>query len=266
MPEADGHEINDDIDTFWNSWFSNGRFSTFLKVNTRNTNINYEIDYERILLSGDSSGAIPVMHTWLTQPDLGIKAIYLQYPLLHHYSRTCGEGKINIGGVEITVDDMNKYMASYKDELERLISGDICPIRSASRSPEGALMNNYLPICNRWKYAYNCDSVAERIMKGTRNEVPGTSPQICIFHGDIDERIPREQNYDVLRALTEKWEGKMMDRIHTAKAVGMGHGKDKDMQIRDAEFLQYLAWIIEREWGAPDRVEEAKEWLAGYEM
>lgn len=262
MPEANGHEINDDIDTFWNSWFKNGTLEKYLKDHK----CKVKIDFDRILLSGDSSGAIPVLHSWLTQSKLSIRAIYLQYPLLHQYKRKFEEDRLDIRGVEIRVKDMDKYMVSYEHELERLKQLGKCPIRSASLPPEGALMNSYLPICDKWKDAYNCDSVAERIINDTRNEVPETFPLMCVFHGKDDERIPREQNSDVYAALRSKWGEIMDDNMVIASVPGLMHGKDKDLEIRNEEYLQYFVWQIEQEWGIPERVENAKEWLAQYDV
>lgn len=242
MPEANGDDMNNDIDWFWNNWFKGADLESIFKQNNREV----EIDRTRILLSGESSGANLVIHSWLTQPGLGIKAIYLQYPQVMPYERAPESDPINVRGVAVPVADMRKHLAPSLIELIKLKQLEKCPIRSSSLPPEGALMNNYLPTSDKWKDAYGCPTAGERIVGG--KEIPGTWPLVCIFHGDIDPRIPPKVNADFIKALKSNWGKKLESKVHLKIVTGMKHGGDMGMSLEGQDYLEDFARKIGKVW------------------
>ncbi|KAF2122573.1 Alpha/Beta hydrolase protein [Lophiotrema nucula] len=101
LPEATGAEILADIDTFWTQWFKNeALFERDMKTMFPEMNVNIRRD--QLLMSGDSSGRFLAVYSWLKHPDVSIKAMCLQYPMLRAFRRHKIQG--DYYGVEINDD------------------------------------------------------------------------------------------------------------------------------------------------------------------
>ncbi|KAJ4294459.1 hypothetical protein N0V90_008150 [Kalmusia sp. IMI 367209] len=83
VPEASGIDILDDLADFW-TWFNDKGVNKFFA----SQNISIDIDYERLLVSGDSAGGYMALQSGLTRPKGEIKAILAQYPMTNYARRT----------------------------------------------------------------------------------------------------------------------------------------------------------------------------------
>jgi acetyl esterase/lipase len=84
MPEHQGKDILADVDRFW-EWYQSPDFEEIMRKLCPNMNGKFLRD--ELLVSGDSAGGFLATHSWLSQPKLHIKAMYLQYPMLRAYTR-----------------------------------------------------------------------------------------------------------------------------------------------------------------------------------
>lgn len=76
VPEASGEDILEDLRDFW-TWFHNHGVDDFLA----SQNVKLELDYEHLLVSGESAGGYMALQSGLTRPKGEIKALLLQYPM-----------------------------------------------------------------------------------------------------------------------------------------------------------------------------------------
>lgn len=138
MPECHGKEILNDVDIFW-EWYQSPRFYSDLRNLLRETSdhgsdISVRIDRRQLLVSGDSAGGFLAAYSWLSQPYLRIKALYLQYPMLHAYTRHAVEpyrGKV------ISETEVQEFAELYCDHIMDLKAlGKLTP-RTDSTPPDG---------------------------------------------------------------------------------------------------------------------------------
>jgi acetyl esterase/lipase len=75
-PEASGADILEDLADFW-SWFNDKSVDKYLA----SQDVNVALDYEHLLVSGESAGGYMALQSGLTRPEGEIKAILAQYPM-----------------------------------------------------------------------------------------------------------------------------------------------------------------------------------------
>ncbi|OAG07463.1 alpha/beta-hydrolase [Paraphaeosphaeria sporulosa] len=83
VPESSGADILEDLADFW-SWFNDKGVDKYLT----SQNVNVDLDYKHLLVSGDSAGGYMALQSGLTRPEGEINAILAQYPMTNHTRRS----------------------------------------------------------------------------------------------------------------------------------------------------------------------------------
>jgi acetyl esterase/lipase len=177
MPESHGREILNDADIFW-EWYQSRQFyldlqTLFLGSGTNRTDVNTKIDRHQLFVSGESAGGFLAAYSWLSQPDLRIEALYMQYPMLRAYTRRSGEpyrGKV------IPEHEVQEYAKVYCDHITALKALDKINPRTDSVPPEGmdmaymfssakkeVIMNGKKTRISYWKWWFRQPDILERL-------------------------------------------------------------------------------------------------------
>ncbi|EDU44574.1 Alpha beta hydrolase fold-3 domain protein [Pyrenophora tritici-repentis] len=83
LPEHTGAEILSDLSDFW-TWFHSGSVENFLNNQPATPAGGFALDYDKVLVSGDSAGGYMALMSGLLQPKGSIKAILAQYPMTNY--------------------------------------------------------------------------------------------------------------------------------------------------------------------------------------
>lgn len=78
LPEHSGKDVLEDLGDFW-GWFNSGSVAKFLSTTTPHEKL--ELDYEKIMVAGDSAGGYMALMSGLLHPQKSVKAIIAQYPM-----------------------------------------------------------------------------------------------------------------------------------------------------------------------------------------
>ena len=122
-PEHTGHDMLQDVADFW-AWFKDGGVDRFLA----SQKLSAELDYGRVLASGDSAGGYMAMQLGLTRPEGEIKAVLAQYPMTNYARR--GPGRAGFDG-EVPpppVEFIDQHMAGVRPG--DVVSSAVPPTRS----------------------------------------------------------------------------------------------------------------------------------------
>ncbi|KAL5408527.1 hypothetical protein PMIN06_001958 [Paraphaeosphaeria minitans] len=86
VPESSGADILEDLADFW-SWFNDNGVDKYLT----SQNVNVDLDYKHLLVSGDSAGGYMALQSGLTRPKDEINTILVQYPMTNQPRRSPGD-------------------------------------------------------------------------------------------------------------------------------------------------------------------------------
>lgn len=253
LPEATGPELLSDIDEFWNSWYlglGSGNINSFDKM-MLDRFPSVQVDKGRVFLSGESAGAIPVIHSWLTQGHkVELKAIYLQYPLLHEYVREVGKDQttINFMGEDVPLKLIKTAGDAALRELERRKAvGEPTPHRSNEKPPNGMFWALYLSINGKWSERFGAKTMGDRVKQ--MQQEPAFLPHIYIFHGEQDIVVQPTKTKEWVDVVMEKWP-KLKDMIEFHIVDGVGHGFDYQLMLDgNHPYLMKFADGLKKVWG-----------------
>ncbi|KAF2676810.1 alpha/beta-hydrolase [Lentithecium fluviatile CBS 122367] len=225
-PEHTGNDILEDLTDFW-AWFNGGGVEKFLA----SQNISAELDYDRVLASGDSAGGYMAIQLGLTRPKGEIKAVLAQYPMTTFARRkpdTAGLG----GELPPPTSFIDEHMASVQPGA--VISSAVPPARSNLSLALDAhgRFNDYF-------------GTGRRLWPITAIEDAKHMPPTYIIHGEQDRAVVVGDTKAFVKKAEELLPG--VEVRLDVRDDNRDHGFDIDMKEDEEPWLkESLKWVEER--------------------
>jgi acetyl esterase/lipase len=222
IPESNGADILEDLSDFW-TWFKNKSVTTYLA----SKNQELDIEYEKLLVTGDSAGGYMALMSALTQPKSGIKAILAQYPMTQ-YMRL--EPSPTFFGMPAPGPEVvEQHIANMTPNT--VVSSAVPPARAGLSYSLAAYNNAYLkyfgPDEKMWPFGALADA----------SEMPPT----WIIHGDQDQAVSVGDSQAFVKRWTEK---EVRGEVRLDVLPGMDHGFDIGLKEGEEEWLaKGLEWV-----------------------
>lgn len=212
MPESNGFEILEDIDFFWN-WYHNVDLPKVVEQRVgRNIGLKQRLRGDQLLISGESAGGFLAAYSWLSQPKLRIKAMYLQYPMLAAYTR---DDVYDYRKKKFTKSEVQGLAQKYYNHHQKLKKNPGLPPRVSSIPPEGMDMawlfstgkikvdvNGKTEEISYWKHIFQAPDILDRMRElvakspMSNHPRPAYCPALFISHGTEDTNCPRQDSQE----------------------------------------------------------------------
>ncbi|KAH8712250.1 Alpha/Beta hydrolase protein [Phaeosphaeriaceae sp. PMI808] len=224
VPEHSGDDILEDLADFW-TWYNDGGVEKFLS----SQNVNIELDYDRLLVSGESAGGYVALQAGLTRPKGDIKAILVQYPMTNYPRRKATETLLSMPSPPPSFID--EHMASVKPGT--VVSSAVFPARVE--------LIYGLGVYGRYNEFFG---TGKHLWPITAIEDAKSFPPTFILHGEQDTSVKIEDS----RAFVKKAKDVIPDaEIKLAVREG-DHGFDGELKEDEEEWLKEGLQWIEGKW------------------
>lgn len=222
-PESSGNDILEDLADFW-TWVHGGGLAGYLA----SQKLSIELDFDRLLVSGDSAGGYMALQSGLTRPKGEIKALLAQYPMTDILRRTIAD---KVVGMDIPprsfVDD---FIATMKP-------GDII---SSATPPERLQLSFALAAHGRYEEFFG---KGKHLWPITAVEGAKSLPPTLIIHGEQDTAVSIEDSRSFVKKV-----GELLPGTEVRLEVRDGeHGFDAAMKEDEETWLKEgLKWLEEK--------------------
>ncbi|ORY05072.1 Alpha/Beta hydrolase protein [Clohesyomyces aquaticus] len=222
-PEHTGDDILADIADFW-VWFRD-TLPTYLA----SKNPSLSIDFDKVLVSGESAGGWCALQSILTLPKDTFNACLIQYPVTNAFP--------------VALDDkLMGYPVPPKEELDKFLA-EIVPgtILSSVMPPARSFVSTMLRAHGRWDEFFGN---AKHLMPDTRLEDAQFWVTTYIIHGENDTVVRVKWT----RAFVEKIRARFPEtKVELVTPEG-DHGFDEAIYEDDEEWLAELLKGVEGDW------------------
>jgi acetyl esterase/lipase len=192
------------------------------------------LDYEKVLVTGDSAGGYMALMSALTQPpSSAIKAVLAQYPMTNYLR--CTPSETFMGRPSPKESELDEHLASMKPGA--LVSSAFPPERTNISYPMAAY-GRYLDYFGKDEIMWPIGLVGDAGKDGEWRKLPPT----WIIHGDADTAVDVEDS----RTFVEKCRRVMDEEVEVRLELreGMEHGFDIEMKEDEEEWLKNgLVWL-----------------------
>lgn len=220
VPEHSGADILADLDDFW-KWFHDGGLTSFLT----SQNLSVKLDYDKVLVSGDSAGGYMALMSGLSQPKGCIKAILAQYPMTDSLRRE---------PVDIYMEQPSPSPSIIDEHIASVPQGTVI---SSAVPPARQLLSYALSAHGRYLEFFGQDRDMWPLYLVEKKE---WLPPTWIVHGDADVAVGVEDT----RAFVEK--GRRLEGVEILVEIrpGEDHGFDIGLKEDEVEWLRDgLRWV-----------------------
>ncbi|KAF9696683.1 hypothetical protein EKO04_005378 [Ascochyta lentis] len=220
IPEHSGADILEDLAAFW-TWFRSGGLTSYLA----SQGVAAELDFDRVLASGDSAGGYMALMSGLLQPKGSIKAILAQYPMTDGLRREPSELFIDLPSPPSSL--LDKHLAAIKPGA--IVSSCVPPARMELSYVLSAY-GRYLEFFGNDKLMWPLYLVDEKKWL----------PPTWIHHGDVDTAVSIEDT----KAFVGKCEKIEGTEIRLEIVKGKDHGFDTQAKEDEEPWLKEgLEWV-----------------------
>jgi acetyl esterase/lipase len=227
IPEHNGHDILSDILTFW-KWFNKDLSDYVVSIDP-----NIQLDFEKLLVTGDSAGGHLSIHSALMTPPGLIKAMLLQYPMTSYLTR---EATASFNGEEALGPE------SIDDYISTIVPGTIV---SSVVPPEKMNLSFALSIYGRWQEFLG---YTKGLLPIEAIENATSFPPTWIVHGESDTAVSVEDSKAFVKKVVEVLGEETEKRVRLHVEPGKDHGFDGELREEDTPWLKEgLEWI-EGQW------------------
>ncbi|KAF1937955.1 alpha/beta-hydrolase [Clathrospora elynae] len=227
VPEHSGADILEDLSDFW-TWFNDRKLDAFLSSQT--PSVNVELDYGKVLVSGDSAGGYMALMSALTQPKGSVKAVLAQYPMTNYLR--CEPSDTFFGQPSAPPSIVDEHISAITPGT--VMSSALPPART-DLSYALAVYGRYLEFFGKDEKMWPIGLVGE---KGSE-----WLPPTWIIHGDADTAVDIKDS----RAFVEKCKGLEGMEVKLEVRPGQEHGFDITAKEDEEEWLKEgLSWVEEK--------------------
>lgn len=229
VPESSGADIIEDVKDFW-TWTER-----HLEDFVRSVAPGLEIDADRLLLSGDSSGCWCALHSVFELPERRIKALLLLYPMVKKWCKS-KEQLREWGRPAPDEEVIDRHLAA--TDKGSIASSD----RSLSREE---LADAFSANVHRWDSAFGTEARLHPIERLSERK---TFPPSLILHGDADTAVKLKDCQDFVQKVEEVYGPAVKESVRLVVRAGEGHGFEIEMAEEEEPWLaEQLSWL-ERTW------------------
>lgn len=222
VPEHTGAEILEDLRDFW-AWLRNGGLEQYLA----SQNVHLDLDFDRVLASGDSAGGYMALMSGFTQPRGEIKAVLAQYPMTD--SLRMEPSEMFIGQPAPPASLVDEHMKTVKAGVA--VSSCVPPAR-IDLSYVLSAYGRYLEFFGEEKMMWPLYLIEEKKWL----------PPTWIHHGDADTAVSIEDS----KAFVAKCETAGLE-VKLKVLEGEEHGFDTEAKEDDLPWLKDgLRWVEEQ--------------------
>jgi acetyl esterase/lipase len=222
-PEHTGDDILEDIADFW-TWFK-----TSLPNYVASKQPSLELDFSKVLVSGDSAGSWCALQSILTLPESTFKACLIQYPVTNAFPTSPHDTPFgqNIPPKEV----LEEFLAS-------IVPGTVV---SGATPPARPWMSAMMRAHGRWGDIFG---TAKHLMPDTRLDDARFLVPTYIIHGKDDTVVPVKWTH----AFVDKAKKLFPDtKIELVTPPG-DHGFDNQLYEEDEPWLKDLLKGVEDDW------------------
>lgn len=223
-PEHTGADILEDLDDFW-TWFHSDKLSSFLT----SKGISADLDYDHVLVSGESAGGYMAIMSGLTQPKGSIKALLPQYPMTAH---------LREGDDGPAFDFPVPPAESIDEHLAKVPPGTVV---SSGLAPERLMLSMALATHNRYLDYFGHD---EKLWPIGLVEHKDYLPPTWIIHGTGDKAVAFQDTKNFI----EKCQKLPGVEVKLAARPGGGHGFDGELKEDEEDWLKEGLQWVEQKW------------------
>jgi acetyl esterase/lipase len=224
IPEHTGADIIEDLNDFW-TWFKNKNVTTYLSAK----HDNIELDYDHVLVSGESAGGHMALMSALTQPQGSIKATLAQYPMTNYLR--CEPAPMFFGNPSPKPEILQEHLANINPGV----------VVSSGVPPERTGISYVLAAYGRYLEFFGADKKMWPI--GLIEEAKHMPPT-WIIHGGADSAVDVKDSQDFVAKWTES---EVQGEVKLSVLPGKEHGFDVELKEDEEEWLKEgLAWIEKR--------------------
>jgi acetyl esterase/lipase len=221
-PEHTGADIMQDLADFW-TWFKSGSVDQFLSTKHH----NLDLDYSKVLVSGDSAGGYMALMSGLTQPkDSNIKAILAQYPMTEYLRREPTDMVFDMPtpGPEIIEQHMSKIKPG--------------TVLSSATPPARMDLSYALSAYERYVHYFGAD---KKLWPVNAIEDAKSMPPTWIIHGGADTAVDVKDSQEFVAKWTKH---EVAGEVKLSVLPGQEHGFDIAMKEDEEKWLREgLEWV-----------------------
>ncbi|PVH94686.1 alpha/beta-hydrolase [Periconia macrospinosa] len=222
-PEARGFDILSDLSTFYTWLLHDRKLDSFLAANHPHQPI--DIDYTRILVTGDSAGGYMALQSAFTLAKDTFKVVLAQYPMTDYLRRTPEERPF--GEAPPSREWLDAYLAKIKPD-DIISSSD--PSTDEDRRGLSAALASY----GRFTEFFG---VSKELWPITAVDGVESLPPITIFHAKQDSLVPFGDSEAFAEKAREKGEVRLVARDGD-------HGFDIELKESEEGWLRdELEWV-----------------------
>jgi acetyl esterase/lipase len=227
IPEHNGHDILSDIFTFW-KWFNKDLSNYVSSIDP-----NIQLDFEKLLVTGDSAGGHMSIHSALMTPPSLIKAMLLQYPMTSYLNREA---------TALFNDQETPGPEVIDDYISAIVPGTIV---SSFVPPERMNISFALSTYGRWQEFFG---YTKGLLPIEAIENATSFPPTWIVHGERDTAVSVEDSKAFVRKIVEVLGDETKERVRLHVESGKDHGFDGGLKEEDTLWLKEgLKWV-EGQW------------------
>lgn len=225
VPESSGADILEDVRDFW-TWVD-----SHLADFTASVAPGVEVDLDRLLVSGDSSGGWCALHSVFELPAERIKAVLLLYPMVKKWCKS-KEWLLERGKPAPSEKVIDEHLA-------RVPEGGI--VSSGWPYDREDLANAFSANQHRWDLAFGTEKGLHPIERvGER----GSFPPTLILHGDCDTSVKLQDCEEFVRRIEELMGPAVGERVRLVVKEGEEHGFEIDAIEQEQSWLaDQLQWL-----------------------
>jgi acetyl esterase/lipase len=236
IPEHSGADILEDLRDFW-TWFNKGSVDDFLHSQTTISDDNERgigLDYEKILVTGDSAGGYMALMSALTQPRGSFNAVFAQYPMTNY---------MRCEPVDTFFGQPSPPEAIIAQHLSTVTPDTVV---SSGTQPARMGLSYALAAYGHYLTYFGTDEKMWPI--GLVEEKKKSLPSTWIVHGDADSAVSVEDTRKFVGKCTGLEEGV---EVKVDIRPGQEHGFDGALKEDEEAWLKEgLAWV-EGKWLRP---------------
>lgn len=224
VPEHSGADILDDVRDFW-TWVDQ-HLADFV----RNVAPGIEVDLDRLLVGGESSGGWCALHSVFELAEGRIKGLLLQYPMVKKWCKT--KDWLEERGIPALDEEV------LDEHLSRVAEGSTV---SSARPPlRDTLCYALSANQHRWDRAFGTEKKLHPI---ERLDERHSFPPSLILHGDSDTSVKLEDCEEFLQKIETIMGSAVRDGVLLVVREGE-HGFEEEMVEEDEPWLaEQLQWL-----------------------
>ncbi|APA06061.1 hypothetical protein sscle_01g008310 [Sclerotinia sclerotiorum 1980 UF-70] len=253
LPEATGQDILEDLRDFW-AWFA-GSESTGLLAYLKSLDAGVDVDFEKVAVFGESAGGYLAIRSSLLPRNSwgnafkGCKAVIASYPmtlLRKDWYSVASETRSPFGAPQLDEGVLDAHIEGFE-------KGDGSKVVVSAEPPARLDLAIAMVQKGRWTGVFERAGGEGLWLEDVVGEFGGGDPEggkgayHLAFHGMGDSAVPWEDTKEWVDIWAEKF-GE--DRVKGVWRVGMEHGFDNAIDLKDAEgkWLKEELEVVRREW------------------